>query len=176
MPPATEHPCCKCSDRGHTPTPRSHTEQEQSKQTDQSLSHESIPTTSTTSSIIYIVTDTCYPTKTAFDSNVGTTTIDSAHTAKHTANARAKKIIYENERGCTVDIDKIIEELRKGLYTGIGVGGKEEKDGGCYARRCQVDEKILDEDSEDESFGSGESGELDLDNKVGDQDGDIAMG
>ncbi|KAJ4374109.1 hypothetical protein N0V83_002848 [Neocucurbitaria cava] len=127
-------------------------------------------------SVIYIVTDTCYPTKPAFDSNVGTTTIDSAHTTKRTANARAKKIIYENERGCTVDLDKIIEELRQGLYTGIGVGGKEEKDGCCYARRCQVDTKTLDEDSEDESSGSGESAETELHNKVGDRDGDIAMG
>ena len=115
------------------------------------------------------MTDTCYPTKSSFNSNIGTTTVDSAHSTKYSANARAKKIIYENDGGCTVDLDKIIEELRQGLYTGIGVGGKEEKDGCCYARKCEVESKIMDEDSEDE--GSGESAEGELDG-IGDRDGD----
>lgn len=56
-----------------------------------------------------------------------------------------------------MDIDKIIEEERKGLYTGIGVGGREEKKGCCYARKCEVEEKFLDGDSEDEW--TGKSGE-----------------
>lgn len=82
------------------------------------------------------------------------------HTSQTIANARAKKIIYDNDGGCTVDIDKIIEEERSGLYTGIGVGGEEEKEGCCYARKCEVEEKGVDEDSEDEwSWKNGEGEE-----------------
>ncbi|OAL56861.1 hypothetical protein IQ07DRAFT_638256 [Pyrenochaeta sp. DS3sAY3a] len=99
---------------------------------------------------IYIVLDTCYPTKASFDTNIGITTVDSAHTTNAAANARAKKIIYENERGCTVDIDKIIEQMRKGLFTGIGLDGMTEKEGCCYARKCEVERRFVDEDSEDE--------------------------
>lgn len=98
---------------------------------------------------VYIVVDTCYPTKASFDSSLGTTNVDSAHSTMRAANARAKKIIYENETGCSVDIDKIIEETRQGLYIGIGIGGKGSP--GCaYARKCEVESKIVDEDSEDE--------------------------
>ncbi len=71
------------------------------------------------------------------------------HSNKDAANSRAKRIIYSNGEGCTVDIDKIIEEQRHGLYIGIGIGGKEEKEG-CYARKCEVEKMVVEEDSEDE--------------------------
>lgn len=82
-------------------------------------------------------------------------------------------MIYDNENGCTVDLDKVIEEVKKGLYTGIGVGG-EEKDGCCFARKCEVEGKIVDEDSDSEET-SGESGESDLLDGMGDQDVDMDM-
>jgi hypothetical protein len=119
--------------------------------------------------IIYIVVDTCYPTSHAFETNIGTANITSVHSTKVAANSRAKKIIYENDSGCTVDLDKIIEEVRRGLYTGIGVGGKEEKEGCCFARKCEVEDRVLDEDSDGEEgsermHGKGKSG------------GDVEMG
>jgi hypothetical protein len=114
---------------------------------------------STSALTVYIVVDTCYPTKASFDSSLGKANIDSAHSTMHSANSRAKKIIYENDAECTVDIDKIIEETRQGLYTGIGIGGKENsgcEDNSCaYARKCEVESKIVDEDSEDD-------GEMDM--------------
>jgi hypothetical protein len=100
------------------------------------------------------------------------TAVFSVHSTMEAANSRAKKIIYENDGGCTVDIDKVIEETRRGLYTGIGIGGDEEKPNGCYARKCEVESKILDEDSEDESGESNEYGTTDEDDK----DGDVEMG
>ncbi|KAF1841773.1 uncharacterized protein K460DRAFT_358476 [Cucurbitaria berberidis CBS 394.84] len=168
MPPSQQGPLCSCL---HPPLTITPTQSTHAKPCDQSSSHDPIPSTSTTSVVVYIVTDTCYPTVSSFDSNIGTTTVDSAHSTKSSANARAKKIIYQNDGGgCTVDIDKIIEEVRQGLYTGIGVGGKEEKEGCCFARRCAVEGKLVDEDSEDEE--SGESGVGELDGVV-DRDGDL---
>lgn len=105
--------------------------------------------------MVYVVTDTFYPSASNFDTNLGTTSTISVHSSKRAANERAKKTIYENDGGCTVDIDKIIEEVKQGLYTGIGVGGKEEKSGCCFARKCEVEAKPIDDDSEDE--GSGDS-------------------
>jgi hypothetical protein len=124
--------------------------------------------------IVYMVVDTCYPTAHAFETNIGTTNITSVHSTKSAANFRAKKIIYENDGGCTVDIDKIIEEVKQGLYIGIGVGGKEEKEGCCFARKCEVEGKIVDEDSDSEE-GSGSSDLLDGE-RDGDADGDMEMG
>jgi hypothetical protein len=138
--------------------------------------------------IIYIVVDTCYPTAHSFKTNIGTANITSVHSTKAAAKSRAKKIIYENDGGCTVDIEKIIEEVKQGLYTGIGVGGKEEKEGCCFARKCEVEGKIVDEDSDGEE-GSGGSdalyesagsdavdGNRGSDLVDGDQDGDVEMG
>lgn len=154
--------CDTCSGptRGRTPTQRSHILENESAQFQQHFPNNSKPLPS----VVYVVTDTCYPSANNFDTNIGTTSIISVHSSKATANARAKKIIYENDGGCTVDIDKIIEEVKRGLYTGIGVGGREERDGCCYARKCEVEAKIIDEDSEDEGsggsveFGVGEEG------------------
>lgn len=102
---------------------------------------------------VYLVTDTLYPSAANFDISLGATSIISAHGSKRAANERAKKVIYENDGGCTVDIDKIIEEVKDGLYTGIGVGGQEGNPGGCFARKCEVEAKVIDDDSEDESSG-----------------------
>jgi hypothetical protein len=124
---------------------------------------------------IYIVTDTCYPTAESFQNNIGTTHITSVHSTKAAANSRAKKIIYENDGDCTVDLDKIIEEVKQGLYIGIGVGGKEEKGAWCFARKCEVEGKIVDEDSDSEET-SGESGDSDLVDGMGEADGDVDMG
>ena len=125
--------------------------------------------------VVYVVVDTCYPTAHAFETNIGTMNITSVHSTKLAANSRAKKIIYENDGGCTVDIDKIIEEVKRGLYTGIGVGGKENKDGCCFARKCEVESKIVDEDSDSEE-GSGNSDLADGDgDRDGDGDGDVKM-
>ncbi|KAH9868279.1 hypothetical protein J1614_007351 [Plenodomus biglobosus] len=159
--------CANCkpspTTRGRTPTQRSHTAEVEAEaafhnqQSSSSHYHNDneydndrrLPI------MVYVVTDTCYPSAANFDLNLGTTSVISVHSSKTAANERAKKIIYENDGGCTVDIDKIIEEVKQGLYTGIGVGGKEEKDGCCFARKCEVEAKMVDEDSEDE--GSGES-------------------
>jgi hypothetical protein len=112
------------------------------------------------------------------------------HSHKKTANARAKKIIYDTGH-CRVDVDKIIEELKGGLFTGIGVGGKVDgEEGSCYARKTQVERKMVDEDSEDED-GTGEDEDEEVEDSVeidggsggdksgdesGDQDGDVEMG
>ena len=125
--------------------------------------------------MVYIVTDTCYPTASSFHDNIGTAHITSVHSTKAAANSRAKKIIYENDGDCTVDLDKIIEEVKQGLYIGIGVGGKEESNGCCYARKCEVEGKIVDEDSDSEET-SGESGDSDLVDGMGEQDADVEMG
>jgi len=54
---------------------------------------------------------------------------------------------------CRVDMDKIIEQTTEseGFYTAIGIGGKGDGvKGNCYARKCGLESKIVDEDSEDE--------------------------
>jgi hypothetical protein len=122
--------------------------------------------------IIYIVTDTCYPTAQSLEANIGSTHIISVHSTKSAANSRAKKIIYDNDSGCTVDIDKIIEEVKQGMYIGIGIGAKDEKNGCCFARKCGVEGKIVDEDSDSEET-SGESGDSDLIDATGDGEGDV---
>lgn len=118
---------------------------------------------------VYVVTDTCYPKATDFSEGKGVTAVFSVHSSMEAANARAKKIIFANEGGCTVDVDKVIEETRRGLYTGIGIGGQEERADHCYARKCEVEAKVVDEDSEDESGESNESA-------LGDRDDDVVMG
>lgn len=176
---SSSHYCPHCKD-GPTPTPHTHNTGDsyiqQSIETPPPLSTRA-PTTIMNSSpsgphIVYIVTDTCYPTAHSFEANIGNTHIISVHSTKAAANSRAKKIIYDNDSGCTVDIDKIIEEVKQGLYIGIGVGGKEEKDGCCFARKCEVEGKIVDEDSDSEET-SGESGDSDLIDANGDGDGDL---
>ncbi|KAI8937534.1 hypothetical protein NX059_005252 [Plenodomus lindquistii] len=147
--------------RGRTPTQRSQdpdTEAETAYYTHQSFSHYNHNNHNNNydyehererrlPNMVYVVTDTFYPSASTFDTNLGTTSVISIHGSKAAANERAKKIIYENEGGGAVDIDKIIEEVKNGLYTGIGVGGK---GGGCFARKCEVEARMLDEDSEDE--------------------------
>jgi hypothetical protein len=111
--------------------------------------------------VIYIVTDTCFPSQFDFNHNKGTFHIDSVHTSLKSANARAKKIMYE-AHPCKVDVDKIIEEMKSGLYTGIGIGGIEGdisvKAGGtgCFARKCQVEKQMVDD--EDSEYVHGEKG------------------
>ena len=72
----------------------------------------------------------------------------------------------------SVDIDKIIEEVKQGLYVGIGIGAKDEKDGCCFARKCEVEGKIVDEDSDSEET-SGESGDSDLIDATADGEADV---
>jgi hypothetical protein len=176
-------------DANHTPTPRTHSAQS---------SLGSIPTgsnslpSSGTILVVYIVTDVIYPTSDDFNLSKGVFCIDSVHSSKKAANARAKKIIYEGGQidggQYKVDVDKIIEDTRKGLFTGIGIGGKGDgREKGCYARKCQVERKMVDEDSEDES---GESERDRVDERLGgewrdhdgdgggdeDGDGDVEMG
>ncbi|KAF1832745.1 hypothetical protein BDW02DRAFT_502305 [Decorospora gaudefroyi] len=178
---ADGHVCSSCGSKedGPTPTQYSHDNRDEADSYIQQSIEATSPTHTHTTNpasgphVIYLVVDTCYPTAHAFEANIGTTNIISVHSTKAAANSRAKKIIYENDGGCTVDIDKIIEEVKQGLYTGIGVGGKEEKEGCCFARKCEVEGKIVDEDSESEE-GSGES-DL-LDGADGDRDGDVEMG
>jgi hypothetical protein len=178
---------CPSKQDGTTPTQHSHKNDEQadsyiqqSIEKDQShhphqppsLQHQNSKSSTATNvsfsgpHVIYIVIDTCYPTAQAFEANIGTANITSVHSTKSAANTRAKKIIYENDSGCTVDIDKIIEEVKQGLYTGIGVGGKEEREGCCFARKCEVEGKIVDEDSDSEE-GSGRSDLVDRDVEMG---------
>ncbi|KAH6620227.1 hypothetical protein C7974DRAFT_378316 [Boeremia exigua] len=95
--------------------------------------------------IVYIVIDTCFATLTDFDQGKGSTSIDSVHTTSHVANIRAKKIMFARinlNNTCQVDKDKILEEIKDGLYTGIGIGGDENT--GCYARKCEVEAKPVD--------------------------------
>lgn len=116
-------------------------------------SNSSTPRTHRSSTrIVYIVTDTTYSTSSDFDEGKGTTNIDSVHTTSGAANVRAKKIMFarinpSNKDG--VDQDKIIEELKDGLYTGIGIGGIEGH--GCYARKCEVEAKPIDIDEDGSS-------------------------
>ncbi|KAF1913782.1 hypothetical protein BDU57DRAFT_322628 [Ampelomyces quisqualis] len=134
--------------------------------------------------MVYIVTDIIYPTASDFSLSRGVFKIDSVHSSSRNANARAKKIIYDGGQvdggQYKVDTDKIIEEVERGLFTGIGIGGK--GDGGkgsCYARKCQVEGKIVDEDSEDESEESEDKGageERHGEGRDGDTDGDVQMG
>jgi len=183
------HMCANCarSKDGPTPTQRSYDNDNNNNVHDgdsyiqQSIEQPNPPMANMVNSShsgpyrIYIVTDTCYPTADSFQNNVGTTHITSVHSTKAAANSRAKKIIYENDGECAVDLDKIIEEVKKGLYIGIGVGGKDEKSGSCFARKCEVEGKIVDEDSDSEET-SGESGESDLVDGMGEADGDVDMG
>lgn len=141
-----------------TPTPGTHSTQS---------SLESIPTaahslpSSGAPFIVYIVTDIRYPTAKDWDLCKGIFRIDSVHSSVKNANARAKKIIYDGGEidggQFKVDSDKIIEEMRKGLFAGIGTGGKGDgRESGCYARKTQVERKMVDEDSEDEGDGEDE--------------------
>jgi hypothetical protein len=121
-----------------------------------------------------------------FAHNKGSFRIDSVHSHKKNANARAKKILYDTGH-CRVDVDKIIEEMKGGLFTGIGVGGEMDgEEGSCYARKTQVERKMVDEDSEDED-GTGEEEEVVVEHSVeidgcnggdesADRDGDVEMG
>lgn len=138
----------------------------------------SLPSSSSTATIVYIVTDIRYPTTADFDANKGIFSIDSVHSSPRNANARAKKIIYDGGQvdggQFKVDVDKIIEEMRRGLFTGIGIGGKGDgRVGSCYARKCQVEGKLVDEDSEDE--GDGEEERVREDEKM-EEEGDVEMG
>ncbi|KAF9699228.1 hypothetical protein EKO04_003015 [Ascochyta lentis] len=102
--------------------------------------------------VVYIVTDTYYPTSADFEDGKGTTSIDSVHTTAGAANSRAKKIMFARnspDNNCVVDEDKIIEEQKSGLYIGIGVGGTETN--GCYARKCEVEAKPIDIDEDGSS-------------------------
>lgn len=95
--------------------------------------------------IVYIVVDTCFATLADFDQGKGSTSIDSVHTTSHAANIRAKKIMFARvspNGNCEIDQDKILEETKDGLYTGIGIGGNECT--GCYARKCEVEAKPID--------------------------------
>ena len=119
---------------------------------------------SSTTRLVYIVIDTCYATLDEFDQGKGSTRIDSVHTTSQAANDRAKKIMFTRARlgeRCKIDQDRILEEVKDGLYTGIGIGGDECT--GCYARKCGVEAKPV--DIEDE----GSSGD---DHEESDHDGE----
>lgn len=119
---------------------------------------------SSTTRLVYIVIDTCYATLDEFDQGKGSTRIDSVHTTSHAANNRAKKIMFTRARlgeRCKIDQDRILEEVKDGLYTGIGIGGDECTS--CYARKCGVEAKPV--DIEDE----GSSGD---DHEESDHDGE----
>lgn len=98
-----------------------------------------------TTRLVYIVIDTYYVTLIDFDQGKGFTSIDSVHTTSHAANGRAKKVMFARSppnNQCEIDQDKILEEIKDGLYTGIGVSGDEST--GCYARKCEVEAKPID--------------------------------
>lgn len=102
--------------------------------------------------VVYIVTDTHYTTAADFREGKGTTSIDSVHTTSRAANLRAKKIMFaRTSPGFEIDEDKIIDEVKDGLYTGIGVGGAEQN--GCYARKCEVEAKPVDIEDDGSSEG-----------------------
>jgi hypothetical protein len=166
----TEH------DTNRTPTPRAHSRQS-SLESVPTGAH-SLPSSDGNTIVVYIVTDIIYPTSSDFDLSKGVSKIDSVHSNKKNANARAKKIIYDGGQidggQYKVDVDKIIEETERGLFTGIGIGGKGDgREKGCYARKCQVESKMVDEDSEDESEESEEKGAGE--DRVS-ADGDVQMG
>jgi hypothetical protein len=105
-----------------------------------------VPTT------VYIVTDTYYPTAADFDVGKGMATIDSVHSTPEAANLHAKKIMFCHKKDREdIDEDKIIEEIRQGLYVGIGIGGER-----WYARKCEVETKAVDVDEDGSSEGSGD--------------------
>ncbi|KAJ4384065.1 hypothetical protein N0V86_000910 [Didymella sp. IMI 355093] len=107
------------------------------------------------SKIVYIVTETRYTTAADFDEGKGVTSIDSVHTTSRAANLRAKKIMFaRTSPGFEIDEDKIIDEVKDGLYTGIGVGGANEN--GCYAKKCEVEAKPI--DIEDDGSSEEEGG------------------
>ncbi|KAF2632581.1 hypothetical protein BU25DRAFT_77605 [Macroventuria anomochaeta] len=98
-----------------------------------------------TMKIVYVVIDTCYATLADFDQGKGSTNIDSVHTTSQAANVRAKKVMFARTNPgdkCEIDQDKILEEIKDGLYTGIGLGGN--KNTGCYAKKCEVEAKPID--------------------------------
>ncbi|KAF3004040.1 hypothetical protein E8E13_001117 [Curvularia kusanoi] len=99
---------------------------------------------SSTMRVVYIVIDTCYATLVDFDQGKGTTRIDSVHTTSQAANGRAKKIMFARSRPgdrCHIDQDRILEEIKDGMYAGIGIG---EEPSACYARKCEVEAKPVD--------------------------------
>lgn len=150
--PPADHVCCPCTTTSNrTPTPRTHSTHSSLL----SLPRRSLsPTSSTPHHRVYIVVDTCYPTAVDFNTNKGSCRIDSVHSSKRAANARAKKIIFQTG-SCKVDVDKIIEEIDegRGLYTGIGIGGSGDGTvGTCYARKCGVEGKVVDEGKRDVFF------------------------
>lgn len=169
----TDH---SATDTNRTPIPRTHS-------TQSSLDSVATEVVSRSSGmepfVIYIVTDTCFPSQFDFNHNKGTFHIDSVHTSLKNANARAKKIMYE-DGPCVIDNDKVIEETKARLYTGIGIGGIEGdvsvKAGGsgCFARKCQVEKKMVDDDSEFDDGGNGVD-RVDGERK-GEKDGDVEMG
>jgi Txe/YoeB family toxin of Txe-Axe toxin-antitoxin module len=139
----------------------------------------SLPSSGSTN-VVYIVSDVIYPTSSDFNLSKGVFNIDSVHSSRKNANARAKKIIYDGGQidggQYKVDVDKIIEETKRGLFTGIGIGGKGDgRQKGCYARKCQVESKLVDEDSEEESE-EGEAKGAGEGSGDGDGDGDVQMG
>lgn len=102
---------------------------------------------------VYIVTDTYYPTAADFDVGKSVTNIDSVHSTPEAANVRAKKIMFTHEKAREdIDKDKIIEEIRQGLYSAIGIGGRER----YYARKCEVEVKAVDLDEDGSSEESGD--------------------
>lgn len=108
--------------------------------------------------VVYIVTDTRYTTAADFNEGKGTTSIDSVHTTSRAANLRAKKIMFaRTSPGFEIDEDMIIDEVKNGLYTGIGVGGAETY--GCYARKCEVEVKPIDIEDDGSSEEEGHDGE-----------------
>lgn len=108
--------------------------------------------------VVYIVTDTRYATAADFEEGKGTTLIDSVHTTSQAANLRAKKVIFaRTSPGFEIDEDKIIDEVKDGLYTGIGVGGAERNR--CYARKCEVEAKPIDIEDDGSSEEEGHDGE-----------------
>jgi hypothetical protein len=162
-------------DANRTPTPR--TQSRQPSFEPMPTGANSLPSSSGTTKV-YIVTDIIYPTPSDFDLSKGVFNIDSVHSSRKNANARAKKMIYDGGQidggQYKVDLDKIIEETKLGLFTGIGIGGKGDgRQKGCYARKCQVESKLVDEESEDESEDGEEKG---AGEEVGDEDGDVQMG
>ncbi|KAH8728920.1 hypothetical protein GQ44DRAFT_768794 [Phaeosphaeriaceae sp. PMI808] len=130
--------------------------------------------------VVYIVTDVCYPTNSDFNLNKGTFRIDSVHSNRENANDRAKKVILDGGQidggQYKVDSDQILVDLSDGLFTGIGTGGKGDgMQGNTYARKCQVERKIMDEDSEDDDAEEADKRADGDANDNREKDGDMAM-